>query len=66
MLLKQQKASAEDGFELSSLSLEDPPPVEEAVTNVTSAKVSLNIYSLYAFVVCALSVSDKIKFPPCP
>lgn len=51
MLLKQQKANAEDGFELSSLTLEDPPPpVEEVVTNFTSAKVSLSAHIFYTFV----------------
>ena len=42
MLLKQQKVNAADSLDLSSLTLEDPSsPVEEVVTNVTSAKVSL-------------------------
>ncbi|KAG7241390.1 hypothetical protein INR49_025590 [Caranx melampygus] len=47
MLLKQQMANAEDGFELSSLSLEDPPPVEEVATNVTSAKSVLQYSSAF-------------------
>ncbi|XP_022612014.1 RING finger protein 10 [Seriola dumerili] len=48
MLLKQVKANAADSFELSSLTLEDPPsPVEEVVTNVTSAKPVLQYSSAF-------------------
>lgn len=45
MLLKQQKANPGDGFDLSSLTLEEPSsPVEEVVTNTSSTKVSLKTH----------------------
>lgn len=40
-LLKQQKKNIGDVFDLSSLTLDEPPsPMEEVLTNVNSAKVS--------------------------
>lgn len=51
MLLKQQKPNTGDGFDLSSLTLEEPAsPVEEVVevvTNISSTKVSLNLFSVF-------------------
>lgn len=40
-LLKQQKKNIGDVFDLSSLTLDEPPsPVEEVLTNTSSTKVS--------------------------
>ncbi|XP_058492748.1 RING finger protein 10 [Solea solea] len=48
MLLKQQLAATADGFDLSSLTLEEPSPlVEEVVTIVTSAKSVLQYSSAF-------------------
>lgn len=48
MLLKQQKANPGDGFDLSSLTLEEPSsPVEEVVTNTSSTKPVLQYSSAF-------------------
>lgn len=41
MLLKQQKAHVRNRLDLSSLTLEDPSPMDEVVTISSIAKVSL-------------------------
>ncbi|XP_035514355.1 RING finger protein 10 [Morone saxatilis] len=47
-LLKQQKANAVDGFDFSSLTLEEPPsPVEEVVTNSSVTKPMLQYSSAF-------------------
>ncbi|KAM7416354.1 hypothetical protein PAMA_018430 [Pampus argenteus] len=48
MLLKQQKPNTGDSFDLSSLTLEEPDsPVEEVVTNISSAKPVLQYSSAF-------------------
>lgn len=57
MLLKQQKASAGDSLDLSSLSLEEPSsPVEEVVTNTSSTKVSLKTFQHTCLTILYLQV----------
>ncbi len=52
MLLKQQKVSAGDSFDFSSLTLEESSPVEDVVTNTSSTKVSLNASFQHLCCVC--------------
>uniref|UniRef100_A0A8C6WWP9 E3 ubiquitin-protein ligase RNF10 n=1 Tax=Neogobius melanostomus TaxID=47308 RepID=A0A8C6WWP9_9GOBI len=55
-LLKQQKSSAGDSFDLSSLTLEEPPsPVEEVVINSSSTKPMLQYASAF---------DDEVWEPP--
>lgn len=51
MLLKQQNANA-DSLDLSSLTLKEPPPMEEVVTDISSAKVSLIMHIFAPFFHC--------------
>ncbi|XP_019949332.2 E3 ubiquitin-protein ligase RNF10 isoform X2 [Paralichthys olivaceus] len=61
MLEKQQKATAAESFDLSFLTLEDPP-VEEVVTNVSSAKPVLQYSSAFDDEVAELP--DELPGPP--
>ncbi|XP_054466997.1 RING finger protein 10 [Anoplopoma fimbria] len=47
MLLKQQKANVGDSLDLSSLTLEEPSPVEEVVTTFSSTKPVLQYSSAF-------------------